>query len=102
MALITLPNSEVWDTELPQEEQTEAAQTWFQETIDAGDTAELCEVEYCGDDLNSVAVNRCTKKVYEDIAAGVKIDYDRTYVHPCGDRRCGAVKAHTYTVIEII
>jgi len=99
MAIINLPDSQVWDTEKTEGEQTEEAQQWFRDTLATGENVSLLEEEYCGDDLDSNPVNRPTKRVYE--STGVNIELDIVYVHAANDRRCGAVKSRTYNVIEI-
>ncbi len=98
MSLITLPNSAEWDTEKTLSEQTEDAMEYVQGLIDAGETVSF--KEYCGDDLESNAVERVTKSVFEDAPNNLKLEIDYEYVHASDHKACFARKGSTHTIIE--
>ena len=102
MALITLPNAAEWDDTLSLHTQSDEAQEYAQTLLEMVPTVSLTEEEYCGDNLSAVAVNRPTKKVYEDITNSLKIEEVISYVHAANHRACFAAKGRTYTLLQII
>lgn len=107
MALINLPNHTEetpiqWNTELDIYSQSAEAQEYAYGLIEAGENATLTEEEYCMQDYADNAMNRPTKKVYEDIPNNLKLEEVLQYVNLANSPACMAQKGRIYTMIETV